>query len=62
MIWVCRTGMNSVYLETYLKDQRIYLPWNGYRLDLNQFTTRDQFKELVRKEKGRYVLLLFIHF
>lgn len=52
MIWVCRTGMNSVYLETYLKDQRIYLPWNGYRLDLNQFTTRDQFKELVREEKG----------
>ena len=29
-IWVCRSGVKSTYIETYIEKNKIYLPWNGY--------------------------------
>lgn len=51
-IWVCRAGMNSIYFDTFLRTHKIYLPWDGFKVDLKQFTNREQLKELVRNEKG----------
>ena len=52
MIWVCRAGMNSIYLETFFQTYKVYLPWDGFKVDLKQFTNREQLKDLVRNEKG----------
>lgn len=52
MIWVCRAGMNSVYLDYFLKTQRIFLPWDGFKCDLRQYKNREEIKKLVREEKG----------
>ena len=52
MIWVCRAGMNSIYLDTFLSTQKVYLPWDGFKVDLKQYTDREQLKNLVRQEKG----------
>ena len=52
MIWVCRAGMDSIYLDFFLKNAKIYLPWDGFRVNLKEFPDREQLKELVKKEKG----------
>lgn len=52
MIWVCRAGMNSVYLDYFLSTERVYLSWDGFKTDLRQFKDREELKSLVRKEKG----------
>ena len=52
MIWVCRAGMSSVHLDTFLRTHKVYLPWDGFKVDLKQFPDREQLKALVRNEKG----------
>lgn len=52
MIWVCRAGMNSIYLDAFLSTKKVYLPWDGFKVDLKQYTDREQLKILVRQEKG----------
>ena len=52
MLWVCRTGVNSVFLDTFLNTNRIYLPWEGFKTDLRKYKDRERLKELVRAEKG----------
>lgn len=52
MIWVCRAGKNSVYLDTFLQTEKIYLPWEGFKVDLKQYPSREQIKSLVCMEKG----------
>ncbi len=52
MIWVCRAGMNSIYLDTFLNSKKVYLPWDGFKVNLRQYTDREQLKALVRQEKG----------
>ena len=52
MIWVCRAGVNSVYLDIFLNMKKVYLPWEGFKVDLKHYTDREQLKSLVRKEKG----------
>ena len=51
MMWVCRAGMNSVHFKYYLSSCKIFLPWDGFKTDLNQFETREEYKALVKKEK-----------
>lgn len=51
-MWVVRAGKKAVYYDKYLRDEKIYIPWEGYNLDLSQFKTYGEFKELVIKEKG----------
>ena len=52
MIWVCRAGINSIYLDTFLRNHKIYLPWDGFKVDLKSFSSREQLKDIVRSEKG----------
>lgn len=52
MLWVCRAGVNSRHLESFINNKRIYLPWKGYKVDLRQFESREQFRDLVCTEKG----------
>ena len=52
MVWVCRAGVNSVYLNTFLSKHNVFLPWDGFKVDLRLYTDRDQIKKLVREEKG----------
>ena len=52
MMWVCRAGEKSLYLEQFLRDNRIYLPWDGYHFDLSQLKDLSEFKKAVIKEKG----------
>ena len=52
MIWVCRAGMNSVYLDSFLSTNKVYLPWDGFKVGLKQYKDREQLKNLVRQEKG----------
>lgn len=52
MIWVCRAGMKSVFLDRFLCESKIYIPWDGFKTDLNLLPTIQEIKELVRSEKG----------
>lgn len=52
MMWVCRAGQKSIYFDTFVSTKRIYLPWEGYNVDLTNYTDREQFRNLVKKEKG----------
>lgn len=52
MIWVCRAGKNACYLEMFLENNRIYLPWEGYKADLSKFDSVVDFRALVIKEKN----------
>ena len=52
MMWVCRAGSNALYLNYFLDNLRIALPWEGYRIDLSELRTRDEFKQVVSMEKG----------
>lgn len=32
MMWLIGTGRNAIYYDAILESQRIFLPWEGYRL------------------------------
>lgn len=49
-MWVCRSGKDSVYFDQFIKEKIIGIPWEGYDYDFNEVTTRDDIKELVKKE------------
>ena len=51
-MWVVRAGKKAIYYRKYITDSRIYIPWDGYEIDLSAFNTYGEFKELVLKEKG----------
>lgn len=50
-MWLIRAGKKSVYYEKYLSENRIYLPWEGYNVSLQNLSRREDFRCLVRKEK-----------
>ena len=52
MMWVTRAGQNSIYFEKFLENSRIYIPWDGYRLDLSKMTIRPEYRKVVEEEKG----------
>jgi len=52
MIWVCRPGKHGNDFDQVQRYGDIFLGWDGYRLDLYSLQTREQFKELVIKEKN----------
>ena len=52
MIWVCRPGKHGNDFDQVQKYGDMFLGWDGYKLDLNAFKTREQFRELVIKEKN----------
>ncbi len=52
MIWVCRAGMKSIFLDTFLNTKKVYLPWDGFKVNLKLYPDREKMKNLVREEKG----------
>lgn len=51
MLWVCRSGQKGCYFSKYIEERKIYLPWDGYDFDLSVFTSLEDFRTVVAKEK-----------
>ena len=51
MLWVCRAGQKGCCFSKYVEDKKIYIPWDGYRFDLSEYDSLDDFRPLVAKEK-----------
>ena len=41
-----------MYADYYLKSERIYIPWDGFKENLSLYKTREDMKALVIAEKG----------
>ena len=52
MIWVVRTGQQATFYEKTISSRRIYLPWDGYKVNLDDAASLVEFKDVVIKEKG----------
>lgn len=52
MMWVIRAGQNALYYDKYIKNLRIYIPWDGYKMDLSEVKNRTDYRTIVEKEKG----------
>ena len=52
MVWVCRAGVDSIYLGYYLDTKKIYLPWEGFITDLRQYSDISALRTMVKAEKG----------
>ena len=51
MMWVVRAGQKSIFYEKFIENQRIYIPWEGYRFSLKGITNKSEFRQIVEKEK-----------
>jgi len=51
-MWLNRAGVEAVYFGKFLAAKRVFLPWSGYRENLANFRTREDFKKLVVQERG----------
>ena len=52
MMWVIRAGQNALYYDKYIQNSKVYIPWDGYRIDLSGYKTLADFRSVVEKEKG----------
>lgn len=50
MIWVCRTGKSSCFIDYYIETSKIYLPWEGFHFDLSPYSSMEEFRAIVAKE------------
>lgn len=50
-MWVIRAGQDSRYFDKYITEKKIYIPWDGYRMDLCSLNTRPDFRAVVVEEK-----------
>ena len=53
MLWVCRPGKEARYLNKFIEQSRIYLPWQGYRVDLRTFDTLKELKEDIKAKQQK---------
>ncbi len=51
-MWVIRAGQDSLYFEKYIHNSRVFIPWEGYNLDLSLTKTRTDYRFIVEKEKN----------
>lgn len=52
MIWILRPGQDARYLDKFLLDNRVYIPWDGYKVSLESCNEREDFRAIVTEEKG----------
>lgn len=52
MLWVCRAGQKGCYFSKYIEEKRIFLPWDGYRIDLSKYGSVEEFRPIVAQEKN----------
>ena len=50
MLWICRTGKNSMYHDMFLQNQKIYLPWELFNINLSAYKTYSDIKVIVPEE------------
>ena len=50
-MWVIRAGQDALYYKKYIEAKRVYIPWDGYHLDLSGIRTREAYRSLVEREK-----------
>lgn len=51
MLWVCRPGNAAQFYSNFIDESKIYLAWEGYNQDLSSFENKEEFRNLVAKEK-----------
>lgn len=51
MMWVCRAGKGSFYFNDFIEQKKLYLPWEGFDYDLNEYCSIGDYRKLVEKEK-----------
>ena len=52
MMWIIRAGKDSLYYDKYIENLKVYIPWDGYKVDFSSVESRTDFKNIVEKEKG----------
>ena len=52
MIWVCRAGQKSKYIENFIKNDRIFLPWDGFNMNLGNLKEMEEYRNLVSEERN----------
>ena len=52
MMWVIRAVQNALHYDKYIQNSKVYIPWDGYKLDLSEIKSRSDFRTVVEKEKG----------
>ncbi len=56
MMWVIRAGQNALYYDKFIQNSKVYIPWDGYKLDLSEIKSRSDFRTVVEKEKERIIV------
>ena len=51
MMWVCRAGRDSKYYKFFIENKCIYLPWEGFRVNLSNRSSVADFRMIVATEK-----------
>lgn len=52
MMWVIRAGQNALHYDKFVQNSKVYIPWDGYKIDLSDIKMRADFRTVVEKEKG----------
>lgn len=52
MLWVCRSGKNAKNIDLFYKNNKIYLPWENYCIDLSHIDNLDEMKIIVKDQKN----------
>lgn len=52
MLWICRAGKNAEHFEYYKSTSKIYLPWQGFCIDMSSCKGIQDFRKVVESEKG----------
>lgn len=52
MMWLCRPGDKAQYYEKFIQEERIYLAWEGYNVDLREVKDKEHYRKLVSEEKN----------
>lgn len=50
MLWVIRAGKKDRYIEKFISDNKIYMPWDGFAEPLTECRNREDYRKLVAVE------------
>ncbi len=50
-MWIIRAGQDSLHFDKYISDAKVYIPWDGYEMDLSTIHSRSDFRTVVEAEK-----------
>lgn len=50
MLWVIRAGKQDRYIENFISNNKIYMPWDGFAEPLTECRSREDYRKLVAIE------------